>query len=417
MGYDWIPLQDWPVPVVFEAAPIRLLPESRETGDWRLELGTGRGRGPSADPLPPPPDIGFIGRNETLLALDRAFDRDRVVLLHAYAGAGKTAASAEFARWYRDTGGLEGGLVLFSRFESYRPLYQVLGDLGEVFGPMLERHGIHWGAIADLDQRRQLALEVMAQVPILWIWDNLEPVAGFPEGAESAWSAAEQAELLDFLRAARSTRARFLLTSRRPETPWLGDLPTRIRVPPMPMIERAALAEALALKQGRRLALADWRPLLRFSEGNPLTLLVVVRQALAEGLDRIDGAPGMAADAIRAFVERLRSGETGIADEQTERRDRSLAASLQYGLDRAFDEPGQRILALLSSSRGSSMWMRWGSWATRTQNGRYPPCAARTATRSAPCWTGPPDSACRWSRSPGSTLRPPWTPALCSGRG
>ena len=41
----------------------------------------------------PPPDAGFFGRDETLLALDRAFDRDRVVLLHAWAGSGKTSTA------------------------------------------------------------------------------------------------------------------------------------------------------------------------------------------------------------------------------------------------------------------------------------------------------------------------------------
>ena len=365
IAYQDIPLQDWPVPVVFEAAPIRLLPQARETGGWGLRLGPQTGadggeRQPTQplsqqagqDQLPPPPDIGFIGRDETLLALDRAFDCDPVVLLHAYAGAGKTTVAAEFARWYRDTGGLgEGGAagpVLFTSFETHKPLYQVLGDFGEVFAPALEQHGIHWGAIADLGQRRDLALQVLAQVPVLWVWDNLEPVAGFPEGAESAWSAAEQAELLAFLRAARQTQARFLLTSRRPETPWLGDLPRRIQVPPMPMAERAAFAEALAQRQGKRLAVADWRPLLRFTEGNPLTLLVVVRHALAEGL----GGAGTDAYAIGALVRRLRAGEAGLADEQSQHRDRSLAASLSYGFERAFDADQQRILALLVFFQG-----------------------------------------------------------------
>ncbi len=357
IAYQDIPLQDWPVPVVFEAAPIRLLPQAQETGGWQLRLGDAGQSGSEMGyselgQLPPTPDIGFIGRDETLLALDRAFDRDRVVLLHAYAGAGKTVTAGEFARWYRQTGGLsdgdDDGPVLFSSFQSYRPLARVLGDFGEVFASTLEQHGIHWPAITDPAQRRDLALQVMAQVPVLWIWDNLEPVTGFPAGAESAWSTAEQAELLAFLRAAKETRARFLLTSRRPETAWLGDLPTRIRVPPMPMAERAAFAEALAAKQRKRLPLADWRPLLRFTEGNPLTLLIVVRQALSEGL----GEPDTDAAAIRAFVERLRAGEASIADAQDERRDRSLAASLGYGLDQAFDDAQQRILALLVFFQG-----------------------------------------------------------------
>ncbi len=191
IAYQEIPLQDWTVPVVFEAAPIRLLPRALETEGWNLTLERGPGAA-SEEPgalrgalqgLPPPPDIGFIGRDETLLALDRAFDRERVVLLHAYAGSGKTAAAAEFARWYYDTGGLQGGPVLFTGFESYKPLYQVLSDFGEVFGPSLEQQGIvNWGALTAVEERRRWALWTLERVSVLWIWDNLEPVAGFPEG-------------------------------------------------------------------------------------------------------------------------------------------------------------------------------------------------------------------------------------------
>ena len=98
-------LQDWVVPVVYESAPLVLLrPPDRaaplirltpvETGRWRRRRGCRE-----------PPDAGFFGRDETLLALDRAFDTQPVVLLHAFAGAGKSSTAAEFARWYPATGG------------------------------------------------------------------------------------------------------------------------------------------------------------------------------------------------------------------------------------------------------------------------------------------------------------------------
>ena len=132
-----------------------------------------------------------------------------------------------------------------------------------------------------------IALNILRQVPVLWIWDNVELVAGFPAGTASKWSAQEQRELADFLRAARGTKAKFLLTSRRNERSWLSDLPARIKVPKMRHQDRVELAKKLASKHGRHLTHNDWQawqPLLSFTQGNPLTLTVVVGQALRNRL-------------------------------------------------------------------------------------------------------------------------------------
>jgi tetratricopeptide (TPR) repeat protein len=356
IAYDPLPLQDWPVPVVYEAAPIALFPKPGrgQTSPLHITLEAGDAapaRGTLDPSLPPSPDAGFYGRDETLLALDRAFDTQPIVLVHAYAGSGKTATAAEFARWYALTGGVEGP-VLFTSFEQYRPLARVLDQIEQMFGPALEAAGVNWLALPD-DARRQVALQVMAQIPVLWIWDNVEPVAGFPAGTASAWSAAEQQELVDFLRAARGTRARFLLTSRRDEDAWLGNLPRRITIPPMPMQERVQLARALAEKHGpfdsaqgrRRLTdVEDWRPLLRFTQGNPLTITVLVGQALRDGL--------RTKDQIEAFVAQLRAGEAAFEDEAGEGRAESLGASLSYGFEHAFTEDERKQLALLHFFQG-----------------------------------------------------------------
>ena len=75
-----------------------------------------------------------------------------------------------------------------------------------------------------------------------------------------------------------------LLTSRRDERAWLGDLPARVALPAMPMLERLELARAVARRQpgGAQafLEVEDWRPLLAFTQGNPLTVTVLARQAL-----------------------------------------------------------------------------------------------------------------------------------------
>ena len=211
-------IEDWTVPVAFEAAPVQLFPRAQEGFAIKLQSG-----GPSDSSLPQAPDVGFIGRDETILRLARTVDQQPSVLLHAYAGGGKTSTAVEFATWYGQTGGISGP-ALFTSFEQHKPLPRVLDDLGRVFSPLLARNGIQWLTLDD-SRRRDVALQILHQVPVLWIWDNVEPVAGFPAGTQSAWSETEQADLVNFLRAARGGKAKFLLTSRRDERDWLHDLP------------------------------------------------------------------------------------------------------------------------------------------------------------------------------------------------
>lgn len=346
IAYDPVALQDWVVPVVYEAAPVVLFPEAAATPQISIAIqpdSVTPGRGDLDSNLPPSPDVGFWGRDETLLDLDRAFDTQTLVLLHAYAGDGKTTTAAEFARWYTSTGGVDGP-VLFTSFEQHRPLPRVLDTIERIFGGTLEQQGVHWLTLSDAE-KRDVALDVLRQIPVLWVWDNVEQIAGFPGGTPSAWTPEEQQELVSFLRAARDTRAKFLLTSRRDEHNWLGDLPARVALAPMPMQERAQLARALANKHGHRLSeIDDWRPLLRYTQGNPLTITVVVREALRAGLHTKQH--------IEDFVTNLRNGEAELGDDESQGRARSLGASLDYGLEHAFNREERKRLALLCFYQG-----------------------------------------------------------------
>jgi tetratricopeptide (TPR) repeat protein len=350
IAFEPVPLQDWAVPVVFETAPLALFP--KHAGARKLTITLGDASTPTSEStsaaLPAPPDAGFFGRDETLLALDRAFDSQPIVLLHAYAGSGKTTTAAEFARWYAFTGGVEGP-VLFTTFEAgigeHKTLVRVMDAFGDVFGQMIEGAGGEPWLASSERERRAAALRVMRQIPVLWIWDNVEPIAGFPAGTPSRWTAEEQKELADFLRAARDTKAKFLLASRRDERGWLGDLPARVAVPPMPFQERVQLARALAEKHRRRLTdVDDWRPLLEFTQGNPLTITVLVGQALRDGVKTKQQVAG--------FVDRLRKGEAAFKDEASEGRTKSLAASLGYGFVNAFNESERKQLVLLHLFQG-----------------------------------------------------------------
>ena len=341
IAFDRLPLQDWPVPVVYEVAPLQLFPPSTRS----LTLAEPDSAGDRPEGLPPAPDTGFYGRDETLLALDRALDSNQIVLLHALAGSGKTTTAAEFARWYQMTGGLDEaglgpGLVVFSSFELHWPLSAVLNDLWDRVSARLPPDDVGRWMGLSVAERRRVVLDLLGKLPVLWIWDNVEPIRGFPAGTESAWSAAEVAELTGFLRDLRATRAKVVLTSRRPEDELLGELPTRISLPPMAMPDRLQLARAVAERSGHRLTdVADWRPLLRFTDGNPLTVTVLVREALRSGIRTRDD--------VERFVSQIRSGESDLDDEEDLGRSRSLGASLSYGLAMAFTEREQAVLALL----------------------------------------------------------------------
>jgi len=348
-------LQDWFVPVVYEAMPVHLLPPKAGAPGLQLDR-------PALDPAQTNPalrrhvpDTGFVGRDETLLLLDRAFDHHPVVLLHAYAGQGKTATAVEFARWYAQTGGLgPQPFVLFTSFESHTDLTDVLNQIGQVFAPALQASGIEWHALNDNAARRSLVLQVLQQIPVLWIWDNVEPAAGFPAGTESAWTPAEQADLADFLKQivmAKGTQARILLTSRRDEQAWLGGLPHRVAMPRMRNSDAASLARSLAKslgteKQIPREEIADWQPLLDYCHGNPLTLRVIVGQAIKRGL--------RGPEPIGDFVAAIRSGEQAIEDaDEQQGRDKSLGASLDYGFRHAFKDDELPIIALLHLFQGT----------------------------------------------------------------
>jgi tetratricopeptide (TPR) repeat protein len=373
VGLEPRPLQDWFVPVVYEAAPIHLLPPKAAAPD--LELNR-----PELDPAQTNPalrrhvpDTGFVGRDETLLMLDRAFDQHPVVLLHAYAGQGKSATAVEFARWYAQTGGLgPQPRVLWTSFESHTDLTDVLNQIGQVFAPALEAGGIEWHALNDNAARRRLVLQILQQVPVLWIWDNVEPIAGFPAGTESAWTPAEQAELADFLkqiRIAKATKTRILLTSRRDEQEWLGGIPHRIEMPRMSRSDAASLARSLGTeKEIPREKIADWQPLLDYCHGNPLTLRVIVGQAIRMKLS--------GREPIANFVQAIRSGEQAIEDtDERQGRDKSLGASLDYGFRHAFKDDELPLIALLHLFQGTVdvdalVWMGKGDHALPELKGK-----------------------------------------------
>lgn len=338
-------LQDWSVPIVFESAPVALFTKTAVESAVASNDSVFRSVSvASLGNVPEPPNAGFIGGDEILLDLERAFNAQQIVLLHAYAGSGKTTAAAEFARWYKATGGIEGP-ILFTSFERHTPLARVLETVKSAFDERLDQRGIDWQAL-DVAARREESLRLLNEISTLWVWDNIETVAGFASGSDTTWTTAEQQELADFLREAQQTQSRFLLTSRHIECEWLSGLAVwAIPLPPMPMLDRVQLLRSIA-EERRQLPdnILDWLPLLEYTQGNPLTITVVVGQALREQFKT--------KEQLDSFVESLRAGDSAFDDEPSEGRSKSLGASLSYGLEHSFSDDELRILALLRLFQG-----------------------------------------------------------------
>ena len=84
--------------------------------------------------------------------------------------------------------------------------------------------------------------------------------------------------------------------------------------------------------------------MLRFTQGNPLTILVTVGEALRAGID--------SKERLDDFVAGLRGGEANFEDEEAEGRTKSLGASLSYGFASAFTDEERKRLALLHLFQG-----------------------------------------------------------------
>jgi hypothetical protein len=344
------PIQDWLVPVVYEPMPLFLAATNLSTppvagidaADHPQDLFELPGRGsPLIDAaMPPPPKAGLVGFDFELLTIDRAFDTHNLVLVHGLAGAGKTSLAAEFARWYAHTGGLPDGVVLWTGFERHRTLVDLLDQAVEGrLGTALKRQGVDWLKLEDASRLRA-TLWALARISTLWIWDNVEPISGFPASSDSLWSEAERRELIGFLRDAAGAGAKILLTSRRDEQQLFGDLPVRVSVAPLSRTESAEIARNLGVDFGSALPAPTkslWNDLLDFAGGNPLTLTIVVKQAIS--------APAVLSEQQAGY--RLLADRAASGDEQGGDRSTSLSASLRYGFDGAFTDKEREQLAVL----------------------------------------------------------------------
>ncbi len=130
--------------------------------------------------FPRAPQYGFQGRARELYELERAFRRNRGIVLHAMGGMGKTTLASEAAQWWTRSGLFRDGacFVSFERAIDARRVIAILGEYCE--GPKFHQR-------PESDQRRR-AIEFMRDKEVLMVWDNYEsvlPAFGIDESALS----------------------------------------------------------------------------------------------------------------------------------------------------------------------------------------------------------------------------------------
>ncbi|MCL6752634.1 CHAT domain-containing protein, partial [Nostoc sp. CCCryo 231-06] len=208
-----LPLQDWLVPVLYQQEPYTPFVPKKTASSFAdlMAQADNTPESSKAVGLPDESAYGFIGRDYEILRLERAFRQNHLVLVEGMGGVGKTELAAGFARWLDDTQGRE--YTFFTSFEQGAGLSQVINQLGRALG------GERFSQMMP-EQQEDVVRQYLQTHSCLLIWDNFEPVNGFPTGNEPLLSGEERNKLKRFLKELRGGKSWVLITSRR-EEPWL----------------------------------------------------------------------------------------------------------------------------------------------------------------------------------------------------
>jgi len=336
-----LPLQDWLVPVLYQQEPYTPFRPKTTTPSFADLMGEADNSSVIASELlvdlPKVSAYGFIGRDYDILCLERAFRQNHVVLLQGMGGVGKTELVKGFAQWLADTQGRRGG-VFFTSFERGAGLSEVVNQIGRKLG------GEKFSSLPP--ERQQAVVRQYLQTnPCLLIWDNFEPVNGFPQGNQPLLSAAERASLQQFLKELRGGNSWVLITSRREEN-WLdcGYALRSLKGLVQPDAEEFA-AEILREAGVDRAKLPkEYLELLKLLGGHPLSLTVVLRHLKTQTPVQL--------------IEALRRGLDTFKGAEEEGREKSLAVSLDYSFANLSARARQHLPFLgLFSERVDADWL------------------------------------------------------------
>ena len=304
-----LPLQDWLVPVLYQQEPCRPFCPTTVASSFADLMGEADTEATLAVDLPDVSAYGFIGRDYDILCLERAFRQNHIVLLQGMGGVGKTELTGGFARWLVDTQGRKGG-VFFTSFERGAGLSQVVNQIGRALG------GEKFSSLPP-ERQQEVVRQYLQTNPCLLIWDNFEPVNGFPQGNPPLVPAGERESLKQFLKQLRGGQSWVLITSRREEN-WLDCGYVLRGLKGLVETDAVDLAAQILREAGvdRAKLPGEYLELLKLLGGHPLSLRVVLRHLKAQTPVQL--------------IEALRRGLDTFQGAEEEGREKSLAVSLDY---------------------------------------------------------------------------------------